>query len=304
MKKKKSDNGKSTKSAEQPESLNIRQDDTISDEGEVNPAITDQAFLNDITEPEVKNEGIVANFDNAADNEEKLIAKKEAVEKVEPTKKPFRPAIFGLGVVCGLIVAMIIFGVFYYLAGEEVCSGYNSVTNSEKKLTSLITSQKNRDGATLNECSSDLTEAEKNEIADWKTYQNEKYNISFKIPSDWLEKSSESANQFSFESPEVGAASLIVGMDLGAISLVKDGYKLVSSTTQNVACQKAKVTIYTDKDDSSELVEKYRQQIVKLSVSDIPYQFDYNWQTGLGASISTDYLDRFNLILKTVVITQ
>jgi len=199
---------------------------------------------------------------------------------------------------------MIIFGVFYYLAGEEVCSGYNSVTNSEKKLTSLITSQKNRDSAALNECSSDLTEAEKIEIADWKTYQNEKYNISFKIPSDWLEKSSESANQFSFESPEAGAASLIVGMDLGAISLVKDGYKLVSSTTQKVACQKAKVTTYNDKDNSSELVEKNRQQIVKLSVSDIPYQFDYNWQTGLGASISTDYLDRFNLILKTVVITQ
>lgn len=302
MKRKKTVGEKSPNLSEQPEISDEQQIEASSDEGEVNASITDQAFTDDIPEPGVKDEGIVAGFDNAADNEEELIAKKEEEDKADLPKKPFRPAIFGLGVLCGLIVAMIIFGVYYYLAGQEVCNGYNSVTNSEKKLTSLITSQKNREATTPSECPTVLSETEKAEISDWKIYQNEQYKISFKVPSGWLQEKPATANQFFFKAPGEVSAYLTVGMDLATISSVKDGYRLTSTTTQKVACQVAKTTTYTDAENNSDQIEKNKLQIVKFSALDIPYQFDYNWQNDVGASMSADYQDIFKLILKTVTL--
>ena len=94
MKKKKTVGEKSPKLSEQPEISDEQQREVSSDEGEVNASITDQAFTDDIPEPGGKDEGIVAGFDNAADNEEELIAKKEEEDKADLPKKPFRPAIF------------------------------------------------------------------------------------------------------------------------------------------------------------------------------------------------------------------
>ncbi len=272
------------------------------DDGEVDPAATEKAFADELgtIETEEEADGGPLKFDPEANDEPEEIAKKEAQMVTVPTRKAVRPAIFGLGVLSGIIIAMIIFGIYYYMVGQEVCDSYNSVTNSEKKLTSLITSQNNRETKISDACPTVLTETDNLEIANWKTYKNEKSGLSFLIPADWQESKPATTNQFFFKAPGDVAATLNVGIGEAASITTVDGYILKTTSTEKVACNAAKVKTYVDSNQN----EANRIKTATFTASSTPYLFEYAWQTNMGASVSSDYSDLFDLILKTVSITK
>ncbi|MDD5693390.1 MAG: hypothetical protein WC437_04010 [Patescibacteria group bacterium] len=224
----------------------------------------------------------------------------------EEQKKFFRPGIFGLGVLCGLIIALIIFGAFYYLTSKEVCSSYNNAITSEKKLTSLIISQKNRETAENSNCAIDLSATQTENVKNWQTVENMAYKYSFQVPQDWTKTSDSTDKVVLFESPEP-KAKLSVTKSEGAIKKVSvnkklddsQGFVVSATSTGKVACAEAYIVISTDKDTNNG-EEKNRQITAQFIRNGSLYKIVFTYPTDQGASLAGDYAEAFDLILKTV----
>jgi hypothetical protein len=143
-------------------------------------------------------------------------------------------------------------------------------------------------------CTQNFTNEEKLDKANWKTYTNAKYGYSFKYPKDWLISDHEDKRVamgnavdkifFSWNSEEMTAFDYM-------------GYHQTSKKNATVACQNAEETFLSG--DNGTPNEKSRLIFADFKKNGKRHLITYNYQD-IGASISGDLIDMFNLILKTV----
>ena len=277
--------------------------------GEVDLAIAKEVFDEEPLAEDKKEAIFTEKFEEAEEGESLSVEKEEVAkegdteegssqatdkEKTISTKKAFRPAIFGLGMLSGVIVALIIFGVFYYFTSQEVCNSYNSTITSEKKLTSLIISQKYRDLLTSDNCPITLTEGEKQEVEGWQAITNPNYSYALNLPNDWIKSSSSTSEKMLFESPTVKLS--IYSGDMASTSI--PGFEVESTQTKKVGCVDAKITYSTDKSINAG-VEKNKLVTAEFTGGGKAYKVAIIYPVDQGASLASDYSEAYNLLLKT-----
>lgn len=136
-------------------------------------------------------------------------------------------------------------------------------------------------------CTSTLTSSDKLAIKTWKTYKNDKYDYSFKYPEDWdYDKVSDKLINFegdddvvfSWRSEEITALGF-------------EGWDLDTTKNLKVACQSAKST-YLEQGDERMIFTQF-----KKDGKDHMTNFGYHY---IGASISSDLVEMYDLILKSI----
>ncbi|MFA4817178.1 MAG: hypothetical protein WC608_00450 [Parcubacteria group bacterium] len=138
-------------------------------------------------------------------------------------------------------------------------------------------------------CASTLTSADKLNMKDWKTFKNDKYDYSFEYPKEWTYdkvsdklinfKNGSDGEVFSWRSEEMTAMGF-------------EGWE-VDSAEKNlkIACQSAKSTYL------KQGVERMIFTQFKKGGLDHMTNFGYKY---FGASISSDLVEEYDLILKSV----
>ncbi|MCX6765559.1 MAG: hypothetical protein NT136_01195 [Candidatus Moranbacteria bacterium] len=136
-------------------------------------------------------------------------------------------------------------------------------------------------------CASTLTASDKLAIKTWKTYKNDKYDYSFKYPADWTyDKVSDKLINFegnddvvfSWRSEEMTA-------------LGYEGWELDTTKNLKVACQSAKST-YLEQGDERMIFTQFKKDSINHMTN-----FGYKY---IGASLSSDMVEMYDLILKSV----
>ena len=264
---------------------------------EVSPDMVDDVFKKPFPDDEKM----------SLENNETPVKKSEAPEKknlneLEKKEKKVRLTVLALGILIGGIISGIIFGYLYYRSGVSLCSSYNSITTSEKKLTGLIVSQKKDLNEVTNEsaCPTVLTVSEKVSTTSWLNYENKKYGLDFKLPADFKQDKPNTADQFFFKGPIASNPYLTVEMADAAKKTGTSNFSLESEKTGKVACKVAKISYYTDKTEKNP--EKYRINVIEFTSENTPYRFEYKYQVDEGAAIVNSYLATFDLFLKTITV--
>lgn len=179
-------------------------------------------------------------------------------------------------------------------------SAYGNSQNATSQSSSQgINSSETKNSETQNSsaCSQNFTNEENLNKADWKTFTNTKYGYSFQYPKSWIgsEKQDDytglgsGADQQSFE----WRSDIMTGTDYY-------GFKEDSHRNMTVGCQKAKITYFSG-DPTADPPEdsQSRLVLVEFEKNGIPHVILFNYHT-IGASVSSDIGEMFDLILKTV----
>lgn len=138
-------------------------------------------------------------------------------------------------------------------------------------------------------CASTLTAADKLNMKDWKTFKNDKYDFSFKYPKEWTYdkvsdklinfKNGPDGEVFSWRSEEMTALGF-------------EGWETdTASKNLKVACQSAKSTYL------KQGIERMIFTQFKKDGKDHMANFGYKY---FGASISSDLVEEYDLILKSI----
>ena len=147
------------------------------------------------------------------------------------------------------------------------------------------------------ECPQTFTTEESLNKADWKTVSNAKNGYSFKYPKDWAVTAQENdylqmGNETNGEYFEWRSGPM-TGTDFM-------GYKEDSLKNISVGCQSAEAT-YLSGDPTADPPRdaKKRLILVQFEKSEIPHVIIFTYKY-IGASVSSDIGEMFDLILKTV----
>ena len=165
---------------------------------------------------------------------------------------------------------------------------------AEKILKSVSLTRNSSSGSG---CAQNFTNEESLTKTGWKTSTNSKYGYSFEYPKEWTigEKQNDytsmgsGADQQSFE----WRSGLMTETDYY-------GFKEDSHKNMNIGCQKAKIT-YLSGDPTADPPgdSQDRLILVQFEKSDKPHLILFSYQY-FGASISSDVVEMFDLILKTI----
>ena len=137
-------------------------------------------------------------------------------------------------------------------------------------------------------CTPSLSDTEQSEIQLWKEYKNSKYKYSFKYPQTWT-ISSKTDDSLSLEGTEAGINFQFNSGPMGVLAPVE--YSLDSEEKVDVTCEEVTKSYLS--------LEDTRMIAVQLTKNNNPHVIFITYQD-LGASISGDIVDAFNLILKTI----
>jgi hypothetical protein len=137
-------------------------------------------------------------------------------------------------------------------------------------------------------CASTLTSSDKPAIKNWKTFKNDKYDYSFKYPADWTYdkvsdklinfKNGPDGEVFSWRSEEMTA-------------LGYEGWEPDTTKNLKIACQSAKSTFLKQGDERMIFTQFIKDG--KNHMTNFGYKY-------IGASISSDMVEMYDLILKSV----
>jgi hypothetical protein len=196
-------------------------------------------------------------------------------------------------------------GKYQWTAGLSYNSGsnYDSVdignapekTLAEKILKSVSIIAKI---ASSSACTPSFSNEEKLNLADWKKFENSTYGFSFKYPKDWT--------LIKDEPKEKALGNIADKVYFGWKSelpnpLIFPMYNQTSQINTAVACQKAKKTYFSGKVGTGN--EKTRLTVVDFYEDGKSYLVTFSYQY-IGASISSDMAEMFDLLLKTVEFDQ
>ncbi len=137
-------------------------------------------------------------------------------------------------------------------------------------------------------CASTLTSSDKATMVGWKKYTNNDYHYTFKYPQEWTTDTSEKKRVamhgdgghtvFQFLSAEMTAFDYL-------------GYTVTSTKNTVVACQSAKTTYLSNGDDRMIFTQ------FKKDGTDHLIMMTYKY---MGASLSSDMVEAYDMILKSV----
>lgn len=143
--------------------------------------------------------------------------------------------------------------------------------------------------ATQAGCASTLTFLDKLAIKNWKTFKNDKYDYSLKYPEDWtVDKVSDKL--INFISSGAGDGEVFSWRSEEMTVLGYEGWETDTTKNLKVACQSAKST-YLEQGDERMIFTQF-----KKGGKDHMTNFGYKY---IGASISSDLVEEYGLILKS-----
>jgi hypothetical protein len=165
---------------------------------------------------------------------------------------------------------------------------------TEKILKSVTLSARS---ASTGGCPKNFTNEENLNKADWKNYKNSKYGYSFEYPKEWTITDQENKRvaiedagnniYFSWNSEEMTAFDYM-------------GYKITSEKNSSVACQNTKKTFLSG-DPTADPPGEANGRIIFADFKNNGkrHLLAYSY-LDFGASISSDLIEQFNLLLKTI----
>lgn len=145
-------------------------------------------------------------------------------------------------------------------------------------------------------CPQNFTNEENLNKADWKTFSNAKNGYSFKYPKEWniTTKQDDYSNMGNAANSEYfeWRSGPMTGTDYM-------GYKEDSHKNISVGCQSAKITYFSGDPTADPPGDaKDRLILVQFEKKGIPHVIIFTYKY-FGASVSSDIVEMFNLILKT-----
>jgi hypothetical protein len=145
------------------------------------------------------------------------------------------------------------------------------------------------------DCPSILSDNDKATIEGWKTYNNKKYGYRFQYPDDWEIKS----QQDDFVSIGDGQdVTFQFRSDIMA-SIEYMGFKIDSKKNKKIACINAEET-YLSGDTSEDLDMKDEEMIfAQFEKKKVPHLVMFSYKN-IGASLSSDLIEAFDIMLKTI----
>ncbi len=196
-----------------------------------------------------------------------------------------------------LIVSFIIVGGIIYLYINDMYD--KDKQQAEKIEMQDKTEDENSDANGENEssvCVYSLTDSDNLDLQTWKTYTNDTYGYSFKYPETWVTDK----NDPSWLILKSDEADIVFQVRIGkGAGFDFDGFKEKSSTSITVACKNAVRVYYVG--DTAEFPDMVNKESIYTSFtkSGTPYFVKMSY-THVGASITGDIIDAYDLILKTI----
>lgn len=202
-----------------------------------------------------------------------------------------------------VIILVICWGVFAYLdikTKKEIAAFQGQVAtlqNQKEILQEEIGKLENqlqdleegkKPGSKTTTCVSTLTTADKTDIASWKTITNSKYSFSFQYPETWkILTNKNDLIELKDDESNINFKFLIgtEGVD------IDETYKEESKKSIKVACENATKTNFSAGDN--------RLITVTFKKDNTSYAIILGYKY-IGASLSSDIVEAFDLILKTV----
>ncbi len=218
-------------------------------------------------------------------------------------RKIFITILLIIGILASLM--FVVGGVYYYQeqkANQEKQNLEKDKEDLEKEIDKLkkeieyLQTLKEKIGEGGPECVSELTDADRLEIELWETYEDSNYGYSFKYPQTWTITKDEDSWVI-LEDDEANIIFQIRSGEGSGFDFV--GYVEESNETIQVACEEASCTYYTG--DTTEFPDMADQRSIStiFTKNEIPHNIKISY-TYLGASISGDITEAFDLILKTI----
>lgn len=184
-------------------------------------------------------------------------------------------------------------------AMEQQIRNLESAYGNSQNATSQSSNQKagSSENQKTSKCPQTFTDEENLNKADWKDTSNAKNGYSFKYPKDWIVTAQENdylqmGNETNGEYFEWRSGPM-TGTDYM-------GYKEDSRKNISVGCQSAEIT-YLSGDPTADPPRdaKKRLILVQFEKDGIPHVIIFSYKY-IGASVSSDEVEMFDLLLKTV----
>ncbi len=209
-----------------------------------------------------------------------------------------------LGILTIIIVLVICGGFFAYLdiKTKKTISKLNNELLNIQAQKNLLEDKKGllenqlqdleegiKPGTKAVNCEIELTSADKDMIEDWKEIFNSKHNFSFKYPKTWTIVT----NKDDFIEIRGNEAEISLKVVAGSSRIeIEDNYQKKDESKIKVFCQDAQKIIYSGDDNFNLITVLFKKDEVSYTVV-LKYK-------DIGASISGDILEAFDLILKTI----
>ena len=189
------------------------------------------------------------------------------------------------------------YGWYYY---------YRKDVNNKADITKLqneINTKKGTGTTTSATCEAEaLTQTEKDLSGDWATETNDKYNYTFKHPTDW-EKTLPGDNPNDFlsfvdvtDEATLAAINLIVFSADQATKNTGEGLNVEEEKTVQVGCVDATYKVYTTEDNP----RGFKQGTIRTTFEKggVPFLIGLTYPS-IGASMDSDIIEAYDLVLKT-----
>ena len=202
-----------------------------------------------------------------------------------------------------LVVFTLIFVANSYFFGREVAAGREGyekqITSLEKELDEISKAKKamkndgNDTSGKASTCASTLASADKLEISFWTAYENSTHKISFRYPQTWA-VSEESNDSVTFTDDEA-----LFNFQFGVKNTINpdnSGYEVEKEEKATVVCEEATKITLAGLPPGGENFNRITTEFTKNGTTYLAL-ITYRY---VGASISGDIVEAYNLILKTM----
>jgi hypothetical protein len=202
-----------------------------------------------------------------------------------------------------LVIITLIFVANSYFFGREVAAGREGyekqISSLEKELDEISKAKKamkndgNDTSTKASTCASTLTSADKLEISLWSAYENSTHKVAFKYPQTWT------ASEENDDSVTLTDDDALFNFQFGiknTINLDNNGYEVEKEENVTVACEEAAKTTLAGRSPGGENFNRINTEFTK---NDTTYLALITYRY-VGASISGDIVEAYDLILKTM----
>ncbi|HRZ95124.1 MAG TPA: hypothetical protein P5262_01005 [Candidatus Moranbacteria bacterium] len=182
--------------------------------------------------------------------------------------------------------------------GPGIDPNLSYIKTTEKILESVTLI--NKTSAGLDDCPLALTDEDKLNMKGWETFTNNKYGFSLMYPNDWKIKNSNSNNLVMGDKGE--AMTFQIKSDMAAFGL--ENYKLGPKKTVKIACKNTTVTTYiANPEIDPSFSGNERLVLTSFEKNGTAHTIFFSYKD-IGASLSSDIVEQFDLILKSIKYVQ
>lgn len=179
-----------------------------------------------------------------------------------------------------------------YFAYKDLKSDKEKLEEEIDDLKADLKSAESKSGSGSGDCESTLTDNEESVVEDWESYTNETYNYTFKYPTSWqLKSEDENMVTFTDDTDDIDLEFQFRSERMTEIG-VDTSYSKTSTSTTQIACVDATKAYFTS--DEHNLIW------VTFEKDSTPHLLILTYSSTVGASVSSDVGEEFDIVLKTI----